>query len=123
MQTLTLQEAAAMLKTTPETVSAMIRNERLPAAKIGRAWVLVDVDVIRWLRGRYAREEKKCGSSEEVRPILGGVISGTKADALEKALARSTGAKRKNTRTVSKPSSGDTLDSANVLPLHGTPPS
>ena len=63
-----------MLNTTPETVSAMIRNERLPAAKIGRAWVLVDVDVIRWLRGRYAREEKKCGFSEEASPMPGGVI-------------------------------------------------
>src|SRR6266567_7620756 len=107
MQTLSLQEAAAMLKTTPETVSAMIRNERLPAAKIGRAWVLVDVDVIRWLRGRYAREEKKCGSFEEVRPMLGGVISGTRAGALAKALERATGTKRKSTRTVSKTSSGD----------------
>ena len=110
-----------MLNTTPETVSAMIRNERLPAAKIGRAWVLVDVDVIRWLRGRYAREEKECGSSGEVRAMPGGVTSGTRVGALEKALARSTGAKRKSTRTVSKPSSGDTLDSANVRPLHGTP--
>ena len=69
MQTLSLQQAAAMLNTTPETVSAMIRNERLPAAKVGRAWVLVDVDIIRWLRGRYAREEKQCGSSEEVKPM------------------------------------------------------
>jgi excisionase family DNA binding protein len=123
MQTLSLQEAAALLKTTPETVSAMIRNERLPAAKIGRAWVLVDVDVIRWLRGRYAREEKKCGSYEEVAPMLGGVISGIKAGALEGALARPTGARRKSMRTGSKASSGDAPDSANVRPLHGTPPS
>jgi excisionase family DNA binding protein len=122
MQTLSLQQAAAMLNTTPETVSAMIRNERLPAAKIGRAWVLVDVDIVRWLRGRYVREEKKCGSSEETRPMLGGAICGTKAGALEKALARSTGAKRKSTRIGSKPSSGDALDSANVRRLHGTPP-
>jgi excisionase family DNA binding protein len=123
MQTLTLLEAAAMLNTTPETVSAMIRNERLPAAKIGRAWVLVDVDVIRWLRGRYAREEKECTSSGEAMPMHGGAISGTRADALEKALARATGAKRRSTRTDSKPSSGDAADSANVRPLHGTPPS
>jgi excisionase family DNA binding protein len=123
MQTLSLREAAAMLKTTPETVSAMIRNERLPAAKIGRAWVLVDVDVIRWLRGRYLREEKECGSSGEAMLMHGGAISGTKAGALEKALARPTGAKRKSMRTGSKPSSGDAPDSANVRPLHGTPPS
>src|SRR5262245_37795379 len=123
MQTLSLREAAAMLNTTPETVSAMIRNERLPAAKIGRAWVLVDVDLIRWLRGRYAREERECGSSEEVTAMPGGAISGTKAGALEKALARPTGAKRKSMRTGSKPNSGDAADSVNVLPLHGTSPS
>lgn len=35
MQTLSLREAAAMLNTTPETVSAMIRNKQLPAAHMG----------------------------------------------------------------------------------------
>ena len=51
--TLSLDEAAAMLKTTSETVSDCIRSRGLPAAKIGRAWVLVDDDVISWLRQQY----------------------------------------------------------------------
>lgn len=50
MRTLTLDEAADLLKTTPETVSAKIRDEGLPAAKVGRAWVLIDVDVAEWVR-------------------------------------------------------------------------
>ena len=54
MRTLTLAEAAVFLKTTEDTVSQKIRDEGLPAAKVGRAYVLVDVDVIEWLRGRYS---------------------------------------------------------------------
>ena len=56
-RTLSLDEVAAMLKTTPETVSDCIRYRGLPAAKIGRAWVLVDDDVISWLRQQYAQAE------------------------------------------------------------------
>lgn len=52
-RTLTLDEAADVLKTTAETVSECIRLRGLPAAKIGRAWVLVEADVIDWLRQQY----------------------------------------------------------------------
>ena len=38
-RTLTLEEAAAVLKTTPETVSDCIHNRGLQAARIGRAYV------------------------------------------------------------------------------------
>lgn len=54
-QTLTLEQAAAMLNTTPDTVSECIRFAGLPAVKIGRAYVLVDVDVMAWLRAQYGR--------------------------------------------------------------------
>jgi len=50
VKTLSLEQAAAWLFTTPETVSECIRRHGLPAAKVGRAWVLVDVDVIDWIR-------------------------------------------------------------------------
>ena len=52
-RTLTLDEAADVLKTTAETVSECIRLRGLPAAKIGRAWVLVEADAIDWLRQQY----------------------------------------------------------------------
>lgn len=54
-QTLTLEQAAAMLNTTADTVSECIRSKGLPAVKIGRAYVLVDVDVMAWLRAQYGR--------------------------------------------------------------------
>ena len=59
MKTLTLAAAAELLFTTPEKLSEMICNEDLPAAKVGRAYVLVDVDVVEWLRGRYGAARKK----------------------------------------------------------------
>ena len=49
-RTLTLDEAAAVLKTTAETVSDAIHNRGLPAARIGRAYVLVEEDVSAWVR-------------------------------------------------------------------------
>jgi excisionase family DNA binding protein len=123
MNTLTLDEAAVLLKTRPETVSAMIRHEGLPAAKVGRAYVLVDVDVIRWLRTRYARKEKQCDFTGSQAAISGASISVTKDDVLDAALAPRIAKQRKNTRTTSKRDSGAKRDSANVLPLHGTPQS
>lgn len=54
-QTLTLEQTAAMLKTTTETVSECIRFQGLPAVKIGRSYVLVDVDVMAWLRTQYGQ--------------------------------------------------------------------
>jgi excisionase family DNA binding protein len=124
MRTLTLAEAAAVLNTTEETVSAMIRREGLPAAKVGRAYVLVDVDVIEWLRTRYAPDrEIPCDSTGVANVALGGLTSGTPVGALDAALARPTAKRRKNGPTESKPSSGAVTDSDNVLPLHGIPPS
>lgn len=56
---MTLAEAAVFLKTTPETVSAMIRNEGLPAAKVGRAWVLVDEHIADWVSRRAKRRTSR----------------------------------------------------------------
>lgn len=53
-RTLTLDDAALLLKTTRETISDCIRRRGLPAAKVGRAYVLLDDDVIAWLRTQYA---------------------------------------------------------------------
>ena len=54
-QTLTLEQAAAMLNTNADTVSECIRFKGLPAVKIGRAYVLVDTDVLAWLRAQYGQ--------------------------------------------------------------------
>lgn len=119
MITLTLAEAAAFLKTTEDTVSHAIRHRGLPAARVGRAYVLVDVDVVDWLRKQYP----SCDSTDDRPAATTGSTSGTRASALERALARKTGKRRKSTPTGAKPISGDRIDSATVLPLHGMPPS
>ncbi|MGD7095921.1 helix-turn-helix domain-containing protein [Ralstonia pseudosolanacearum] len=91
-----LEEAAAWLYTTPETVSECIRHQGLPAAKVGRAWVLVDVDVIDWLRQRYEKAEEKCGSTNDKKPVLGGLTSASTVRELDNLLAPRTAARRKS---------------------------
>lgn len=56
MPTLSLEQAAAVLHTTADTVSDCIRHRGLPAARIGRAYVLIEADVIAWLREQYPKE-------------------------------------------------------------------
>ena len=119
MRFLDLPEVADLLRTTPDTVSAMIRTEGLPAAKVGRAWVLIDEDVAAWLRFRYKGE--KCDSTSARKAAPGMPRSTTAVGQLAAVLARSTAPKRKNGQTPSKPHSGEPTDSDNVLPLHGTP--
>ena len=95
MKTLSLEQAAAWLFTTPDTVSECIRRHGLPAAKVGRAWVLVDVDVIDWIRKRYG-ERAACTSSKEQKMVLGGSTSVSTVRELDALLAPQTVGKRKN---------------------------
>ena len=46
MRTLTLQQAADLLKLHPVTVAERAADGRIPAAKIGRRWVFVEDDLI-----------------------------------------------------------------------------
>ena len=96
-RTLTLDQAAELLNTTSETVSDCIHNRGLPAAKIGRAFVLVDDDVIAWLRGQYGKfQEAPCGSISAANEERGGLTSvRSPASELAAALARRTGPKRR----------------------------
>lgn len=74
MRTLTLQEAAALLKLHPVTVAERAADGRIPAAKIGRRWVFVEDDLISYVRAHYSRralqgdtletnDGRNCGSS------------------------------------------------------------
>jgi excisionase family DNA binding protein len=55
---LTVDEAAAFLRCSPDTVKRQAREGRLPAAKIGRAWRFRRTDLDRWLaEGGTRREE------------------------------------------------------------------
>lgn len=86
-RTLSLTEAAQMLRTTPQAVSLAIRTKGLPAAKPGRAWVLVDVDVVNWLRTQYTTEKLPCDSTNEAKKAPGGWTSPPNQAELDAALA------------------------------------
>lgn len=97
--TLSLDQAAALLHTTTETVSDCIHNRGLPAARIGRAYVLVDDDVIAWLRTQYGRwQETPCGSFHAANEASCGLtLASSAANALDAALAPRTARRRRNT--------------------------
>lgn len=99
-----LQEAAQALRCDEDTVSTMIRHHKLPAAKIGRAWVLIPEDVVAWVRTRYDRPDEKqpatpgdttCASTSAASAASGGSTSPSKASrALSEALAPRTRRRR-----------------------------
>jgi excisionase family DNA binding protein len=54
--TLTLIEAADVLKVHPKTVEDLIRDGVIPAAKIGRAWVMLSTDVLRYVEDEIIKQ-------------------------------------------------------------------
>jgi excisionase family DNA binding protein len=116
--TWSLEEAAAALKTTAETVSDCIHNRDLPAARIGRAYVLVDEDVIAWLRTQYGRfREDACGSISAANEARGGLTSARlPASALDAALAPATAPRRRSTPPRLRAISGESGGSAKPPP-------
>lgn len=55
MRTLVLQEAAAFLKIHPEELRRRAKLGQIPGAKVGRAWVFLEDDLVGHLRSLYAR--------------------------------------------------------------------
>lgn len=51
-----LQEAADLLKVHPKTVQDLIRDGVLPAAKVGRSWVMMTKDVLAHLENTIVRQ-------------------------------------------------------------------
>lgn len=97
-RTLTLAEAADMLKVHVDTVSDLIRRQGLPAARFGRAYVLIDDDVIAWVRTQYdhrPQEGEACVSTGVASAASGGSTSPSQASrALTEALAPRTKPRR-----------------------------
>ena len=55
MNTLTLQEAARLLKLHPVTLQQKAKAGEIPGAKIGKCWVFVEIDLIEYVRSQYRR--------------------------------------------------------------------
>ena len=51
--TLTLEEAASLLKVHPETLRELALKGKVPGVKVGRAWVFITGDLVAWLRTQY----------------------------------------------------------------------
>lgn len=96
MQTLGIQEAAAFLKIHPVTLSRMAARGQIPAAKPGKQWVFLDVDLAGWLRAKYhpqasssdSRKRSKTCHSTDVKIHLNGgsKLLTQKEDAYGKAM-------------------------------------
>jgi excisionase family DNA binding protein len=56
MRTLNITEAADMLKIHENTVMELVGSGAIPGAKIGRAWVFIDDDLLAYVRKEIARQ-------------------------------------------------------------------
>jgi excisionase family DNA binding protein len=112
MKTLTLEEAAALLKLHPEELRRRAKAGRIPAAKIGKRWVLVEEDLVNHIRSQYAlrqwqalesdqpKGENRCRFSNAKEAAVGGWISRRRAvRALDAVLKRRTDPPRRSSTT------------------------
>ncbi len=53
---LNLNEAALLFKVSPETLRRKIHSENLPAYKVGKCWVFIYSDLIKYMRSKYSVE-------------------------------------------------------------------
>lgn len=59
MQTLNTVEAASVLKVHRKTVEDLINNGTIPAAKIGRSWVMLERDVLAYVTNQISQQTAK----------------------------------------------------------------
>lgn len=70
-RTLGLDECAAMLRINPSTALELAQRGEIPGAKIGRAWVFVEEDVLTYLREQIetqVEQRKKAAAPFEIVP-------------------------------------------------------
>ena len=77
MKTLNLEETASFLKIHTETVSRLAKTGQLPGAKIGRAWVFLEEDLIEYLREQIHAQQTMRLEESEVRDLTDSPESST----------------------------------------------
>ena len=109
IETFDLEGAAGFLHMNPEVVRRKVVGGEIPAAKTGKGWVFVNVDLVAYIRSRYPdkrqtpqgsenEEESKCHS--ENAAASGTSISSRRTEReYEKALEQQKGGKRRSTTT------------------------
>jgi excisionase family DNA binding protein len=79
-ETLDIDEAAALLKIHPVTLSEKASRGEIPGARIGKRWVFIAVDLITHIRSQYIQQAvqgdlmkvKICHSTKEKTHHFGG---------------------------------------------------
>lgn len=69
VNTLNLEETARFLKVHTETVSRLAKTGQLPGAKIGRAWVFLEEDLIEYLHEQIQAQQTMRMEESEVRDL------------------------------------------------------
>ena len=77
MKTLGLEDAAQMLMMSPKVLSLKACAGEIPAAKPGKRWVFIDLDLFDWLRTQYTinrqdvpKEKVTCSLKEKKSGII-----------------------------------------------------
>ncbi len=71
METLNTTQAAEMLKVHPKTVEDLIHDGTIPAAKVGRAWVMLKEHVLQYLGSLIIQQT---GRTADIRLVRGNSI-------------------------------------------------
>lgn len=66
MKTLTLQQAASLLHIHPVTLQEKANLGEVPAAKIGKRWVFIDIDLFEYIRTKYRWRALQGDSKEDI---------------------------------------------------------
>lgn len=106
MNTLTLQQAADLLKIHPVTLSMKAAAGDIQGAKVGKRWVFIDVDLIDYIRAQYQRRalqgERKdtlCHSTNAKTRLSGGLKSPSVDEQYNAALGLTIKSKPRNITT------------------------
>lgn len=115
--TLTLPEAADLLKISADALLRKARAGTVPGARIGRRWVFIRDDLLALIREQH--KARVCRSIEIHRAAIGTSDSRSAASRSAAHPARLTASPLKNLRRDFATISGGKSDSATSLATHG----
>ena len=115
MDTIGLDEAAALCRMHPNTLRERAARGDMPGAKPAREWVFIKDDLLAWLRGEYV-EKAPCRSTSKKAVKSGGQTSAMLANGYAGLLAKQIELRRKSATTSSRSNSGPTSPPARATP-------
>ncbi len=108
LSTLDLDQAAAFLRMHKVVLRNKCRAGEVPAAKVGKRWLFIEVDLINWLRLQYSpqalqgdvmKENETCHSTNERTATSGGLSLPSTESEYKKALGLTIVKPPRNTTT------------------------